>query len=135
MRIMALDYGDQRIGIAMTDLLQVLASPYDIYHRKHTDEDFDYFINLIKREQVETIVMGLPLNPMGEEQEIAGKVREFAERLKDLTNCKLIYWDERMSSVTAEEILKRREKDWKKRKSQLDKYAAMVILQDYLDYN
>lgn len=135
MRIMALDYGDQRIGIAMTDLLQVLASPYDIYHRKHTDEDFDYFINLIKKEQVETIVMGLPLNPMGEEQEIAGKVREFAERLKDLTNCKLIYWDERMSSVTAEEILKRREKDWKKRKSQLDKYAAMVILQDYLDYN
>lgn len=135
MRIMALDYGDQRIGIAMTDLLQVLASPYDIYHRKHTDEDFDYFINLIKKEQVETIVMGLPLNPMGEEQEIAEKVREFAERLKDLTNCKLIYWDERMSSVTAEEILKRREKDWKKRKSQLDKYAAMVILQDYLDYN
>ena len=135
MRIMALDYGDQRIGIAMTDLLQMLASPYDIYHRKHTDEDFDYFVNLIKKEQVETIVMGLPLNPMGEEQEIAGKVREFAERLKDLTNCKLIYWDERMSSVTAEEILKRREKDWKKRKSQLDKYAAMVILQDYLDYN
>jgi len=62
-------------------------------------------------------------------------VREFAERLKDLTNCRLIYWDERMSSVTAEEILKRKVKDWKKRKSQLDKYAAMVILQDYLDYN
>lgn len=135
MRIMALDYGDQRIGIAMTDLLQVLASPYDIYHRKHTEEDFEYFVNIIKKEQVETIVMGLPLNPMGEEQEIAVKVREFAEKLKDLTNCKLIYWDERMSSVTAEEILKRREKDWKKRKSQLDKYAAMVILQDYLDYN
>ena len=135
MRIMALDYGDQRIGIAMTDLLQMLASPYDIYHRKHTDEDFDYFVNLIKKEQVETIVMGLPLNPMGEEQEIAGKVREFAEKLKGLSNCKLIYWDERMSSVTAEEILKRREKDWKKRKQQLDMYAAMVILQDYLDYN
>ena len=135
MRIMALDYGDQRIGIAMTDLLQMLASPYDIYHRKHTEEDFDYFLNLIKKEQVETIVMGLPLNPMGEEQEIASKVREFAEKLKELSNCNLIYWDERMSSVTAEEILKRKEKDWKKRKAQLDKYAAMVILQDYLDYN
>lgn len=135
MRIMALDYGDQRIGIAMTDLLQMLASPYDIYHRKHTDEDFEFFVNLIKSQQVETIVMGLPLNPAGEEQEIAGKVREFAEKLKSLSNCNLVYWDERMSSVTAEEILKRKEKDWKKRKAQLDKYAAMVILQDYLDYN
>lgn len=135
MRIMALDYGDQRIGIAMTDLLQMLASPYDIYHRKHTEEDFEFFVNLIKKEQVETIVMGLPLNPEGEEQEIAGKVRDFAEKLKNLSNCNLVYWDERMSSVTAEEILKRREKDWKKRKQQLDMYAAMVILQDYLDYN
>ena len=135
MRIMALDYGDQRIGIAMTDLLQMLASPYDIYHRKHTDEDFEFFLNLIKSQQVETIVMGLPLNSAGEEQEIAGKAREFAEKLKSLSNCNLVYWDERMSSVTAEEILKRKEKDWKKRKAQLDKYAAMVILQDYLDYN
>ena len=135
MRIMALDYGDQRIGIAMTDLLQMIASPYDIYYRKHTEEDFDYFVNLIKSQQVETIVVGLPLNPEGEEQEIAGKVREFGEKLKNLSNCKLIYWDERMSSVIADEILRKTEKDWKKRKAQLDKYAAMVILQDYLDYN
>lgn len=133
MRIMALDYGDQRIGIALTDLLQMLASPYDIYHRKHTEEDFNYFVNLIKSMEVETIVMGLPLNSEGEEQEIALKVREFAEKLKNLTNCNLIYWDERMSSVIAEDILRQKEKDWKKRKAQLDKYAAMVILQDYLD--
>lgn len=133
MKIMALDYGEQRIGIAMTDLLKIIASPYDIYHRKHTDEDFEYFLNLIKSEQVDTILMGLPLNPEGEEQEIAQKVRCFAEKLKELSNCNLIYWDERMSSVEAEEILKRKEKDWKKRKAQLDKYAAMVILQDYLD--
>lgn len=135
MRIMALDYGEQRIGIAMTDLLKILASPYDIYHRKHTDEDFEYFLNLIKSQQVDTIIVGLPLNLEGEEQEIASKVREFAEELKRRSNLKLIYVDERMSSVVAEEILKQREKDWKKRKNELDKYAAMVILQDYLDNN
>ena len=133
MRIMALDYGEQRIGIAMTDLLKMLANPYDIYHRKHTDEDFVYFLNLIKNEQVDTIVVGLPLNMQGEEQEIASKVREFAEELKARSGCELVYMDERMTSVVAENILKQTEKDWKKRKAQLDKYAAMVILQDYLD--
>lgn len=133
MRIMALDYGEQRIGIAMTDLLKMLASPYDIYHRKHTDEDFEFFLDLIKKEQVDTIVMGLPLNMQGEEQEIASKVREFAEVLKERSGCKVEYIDERMTSLVAENILKQTEKDWKKRKAQLDKYAAMVILQDYLD--
>ena len=83
MRIMALDYGEERIGIAMTDLLKVLASPYDIYHRKHTDEDFDFFLNLIKSQQVDTIIMGLPLNLEGQEQEISSKARAFAEELKN----------------------------------------------------
>lgn len=135
MRIMALDYGEERIGIAMTDLLKVLARPYDIYHRKHTDEDFDFFLNLIKSQQVDTIIMGLPLNLEGQEQEISSKARAFAEELKNRSKCKLVYMDERMSSVIADDILKRTEKDWKKRKSQLDMYSAMVILQDYLDYN
>lgn len=133
MRIMAIDYGEQRIGIAMTDLLKVIANPYDVYHRKHTEEDFDYFINLIKTEQVDTIVMGLPLNMQGEEQEIALSARAFGDKLQKLTGCKLVYLDERMTSFVAEKILKQFEPDWKKRKAQLDKYAAMVILQDYLD--
>ena len=133
MRIMAIDYGEQRIGIAMTDLLKVLANPYAIYHRKHTEEDFDYFVNLVKTEQVDTIVMGLPLNMQGEEQEIALSARAFGEKLKSLTGCKLVYLDERMTSYVAEKILKQTEPDWKKRKAQLDMYAAMVILQDYLD--
>jgi len=133
MRIMALDYGEQRIGVAMTDLLKILAKPYCVYHRINLEEDFKYLLKVIKDEQVDTIVIGLPLNMQGEEQDIALKVREFAEELKVRSNCKLIYLDERMTSVIAENILKQTEKDWKKRKAQLDMYAAMVILQDYLD--
>lgn len=133
MRIMAIDYGEQRVGIAMTDLLKVLANPYAIYNRKHTEEDFDYFVNLVKNEQVDTIVMGLPLNMQGEEQEIALSARVFGEKLKELTGCKLVFVDERMTSYVAEKILKQTEPDWRKRKAQLDMYAAMVILQDYLD--
>lgn len=133
MRIMALDYGEQRIGVAMTDLLRIIAKPYCVYHRTEKEADFNYLLKVIKDEQVDTIVIGLPLNMQGEEQEIALKVREFAEELKRRSNCKLIYLDERMTSVVAENILKQTEKDWKKRKAQLDMYAAMVILQDYLD--
>ena len=118
MRIMAIDYGEQRVGIAMTDLLKVLANPYGIYHRKHTEEDFDYFVNLVKTEQVDTIVMGLPLNMQGEEQEIALSARAFGEKLKELTDCKLVFLDERMTSYVAEKILKQTEPDWRKRKAQ-----------------
>ncbi|MBQ8430652.1 MAG: Holliday junction resolvase RuvX [Clostridia bacterium] len=133
MRIMALDYGEQRIGVALTDLMKILASPFEVYHRKHTEEDFNHFLEVIKNQQVDTIVLGLPLNPEGEEQEIAKKVREFGEELKAKANCKIVYFDERMSSYIAEDILKQKEKDWKKRKEKLDMFAAMVILQDYLD--
>lgn len=135
MRIMALDYGDERIGVAMTDLLKILAKPYCVYKRKHSDEDYVFFEDLIKTEQVDTIIMGLPTNLEGEEQEITFKARNFGEELKNRTNIKLIFVDERMSSVVADDILKETEKDWKKRKAQLDMYSAMVILQDYLDYN
>jgi putative Holliday junction resolvase len=133
MKAMGIDYGEARIGIALSDLLKMLASPYDIYLTKHTDEDFEYFLDLIKRESVDTLVVGLPYNMMGEEQEIAHKARTFAETLAERSGCKLVLVDERMSSVVAEDILRQKYRDWRDRKKNLDKYAAMVILQDYLD--
>ena len=133
MKAMGIDYGEARIGIALSDLLKMLASPYDIYQTKHTDEDYQYFIDLIKRESVDTLVVGLPYNMKGEEQEIAQKAREFANTLAESSGCKLVLVDERMSSVVAEDILRQKFRDWRDRKKNLDKYAAMVILQDYLD--
>ena len=133
MKAMGIDYGEARIGIALSDLLKMLASPYDIYLTKHTDEDYQYFLDLIKRESVDTLVVGLPYNMKGEEQEIAIKAREFANTLAERSGCKLVLVDERMSSVVAEDILRQKYRDWRDRKKNLDKYAAMVILQDYLD--
>lgn len=133
MKAMGIDYGEARIGIALSDLLKMLASPYDIYLTKHTDEDYQYFLDLIKRESVDTLVVGLPYNMKGEEQEIAQKARTFAENLANRSGCKLVLVDERMTSVVAEEILRQKYRDWRDRKKNLDKYAAMVILQDYLD--
>ena len=133
MKAMGIDYGEARIGIALSDLLKMLASPYDIYYAKHTDEDYQYFLDLIKAESVDTLVVGLPYNMQGQEQEIAHKAREFANILAERSGCKLVLVDERMTSVVAEDILRQKYRDWRDRKKNLDKYSAMVILQDYLD--
>ena len=121
---MGIDYGEARIGIALSDLLKMLASPYDIYFNKHTDEDYQYFTELIKRESVDTLVVGLPYNMMGEEQEIAHKARQFGNKLAELSGCKLVFVDERMTSVVAEDILRQKYRDWRDRKKNLDKYGS-----------
>ena len=133
MKAMGIDYGEARIGVALSDLLKMLASPYTTYYTKGKDEDYQYFIDLISKEKVDTLVVGLPYNMMGEEQEIAKKAREFANTLATRSGCKLVLVDERMTSVVAEDILKQKYRDWKERKKHLDEVAAMVILQDYLD--
>ncbi|MBQ7797764.1 MAG: Holliday junction resolvase RuvX [Clostridia bacterium] len=133
MKAMGIDYGEARIGVALSDMLKMLASPYTTYLTKHTDEDYQYFLDLIIKEKVDTLVIGLPYNMKGEEQEIAGKVREFASNLAERSGCKLVLVDERMTSVVAEDILRQKYRDWRERKKHLDEVAAMVILQDYLD--
>ena len=130
---MGLDFGLKRIGIAFSDDLKFLATPFVTYKRVEESKDIDYFFNLIKSKNVDEIICGLPLNMQGEEQEIALLTRAFMTKIENLTNIKVKYVDERLSSVMAEDILKQREKDWKKRKEMLDSMSASIILQDYLD--
>lgn len=133
MKAMGIDYGEARIGVALSDLLKMLASPYTTYHTKGTEQDVQFFLDLIKAEKVDTLVVGLPYNMQGEEQAIAHKAREFGQNLANLSGCKLVLLDERMTSVVAEDILRQKYRDWRERKQHLDEVAAMVILQDYLD--
>ncbi len=133
MKAMGIDYGEARIGIALSDLLKMLATPYTTYHTKSAEEDYNYFVDLIKREKVDTLVVGLPYNMQGEEQEIAHKARAFGQELASRSGCKLVLLDERMTSVVAEDILRQKYRDWRDRKKHLDEVSAMVILQDYLD--
>ena len=133
MKAMGIDYGEARIGVALSDLLKMLASPYTTYHAKGGDEDVQFFLDLINKEKVDTLVVGLPYNMQGEEQEIASKAREFGNILAERRGCKLVLIDERMTSVVAEDILRQKYRDWRERKKHLDEVAAMVILQDYLD--
>ena len=133
MKAMGIDFGMARIGIALSDDTKFLASPFETYSRKGEHNDLQYLISIINLKGVDEIVCGLPMNMMGEEQEIAKKTRDFMSKLQILCPIKIAFVDERLSSVMAEEMLKETEKDWRKRKQKLDAVAASIILQDYLD--
>ena len=132
-RLMGIDYGDARIGIAFSDLLQMLSNPHSIYASCGEDEDLNYLSNLAKQNDVETIVIGLPLCMDGEENERTAKTRQFGEKLASVSGIKVVFEDERLSSYEAEEILKQNKIPPKDRKKHLDKLAAAIILQSYLN--
>jgi len=133
MKAMGIDFGLKRIGVAFSDETKFLASPFNVYYRKTEEEDLLYLTNLISQNKVDEIVCGLPLTMSGEEGEIAKHTKAFMAKLLLNQKLKLVFVDERLSSVLAEEILAKQEKDWRKRKLKLDAVAASIILQDYLD--
>ena len=130
---MALDYGDVRIGIAFSDLLQTIASPFQTYKRKTLAEDLNYFLNLVKEKEVSKIILGLPVNMDGSVGERALKTKEFGEELSKATGLEVEYVDERLTSVEAEEILISSGVRREKRKEVIDKIAAALILESYLN--
>ena len=134
-RVMALDYGDVRIGIALSDVTRFLASGYENYTRKNIDDDCKHIADIVSSNNVKIIVIGLPLNMDGSKGERVEKTYEFAEVLKKFTDAEIEFLDERLTSVSAEKILISADVSRKKRKEVLDKLSATIILQDYLDVN
>ena len=131
-RIMGIDYGKVRIGIALTDLLTTIASPYEVYKSVSLQKDVEYFVKLVKEKEVEKIVLGLPLNMDGSEGERAKRTRIFGEMLEKACSVPVVYQDERLSSVEAENYLLDGDVRRDKRKNLIDKVAATIILEDYL---
>ena len=133
MRKMALDYGEVRIGIAFSDMLNIIASSYETYTRRDLNADLSYLSELAKEKEVDEIVIGLPKNMDGTEGERAEATRKFGEQLREATNLKIKYFDERLSSVSAEKFLIQADMRREKRKQVIDKISATIILQNYLD--
>ena len=131
-RIMGIDYGRVRIGIALTDPLKTIASPYEVYKSVSRKKDIEYFVKLIKEKEVDKIVLGLPLNMDGSEGERALKTRVFGDELEKASNVPVVYQDERLSSVEAENYLLDGDLRRDKRKNLIDKVSASIILEDYL---
>ena len=134
-RIMGIDYGDVRIGIALTDLLKMIASPYEVYKTVSRKKDIEHIVEIIKSMQVEKIVIGLPLNMDGTEGERAEVTKKFGEQLFNASMVPIVYQDERLSSVEAEDYLLEANVKREKRKGLIDKISASIILEEYLNSN
>lgn len=133
MRIMALDVGSRTIGVACSDALYMTAQGIETIRRTSWAKDFERLLQLINDYEVEEIVVGMPRNMNGTKGERAEKTEEFVERLKEVITLPITYWDERLSTVMAERSLIAADVSRRKRKAVIDKIAAVVILQGYLD--
>ena len=134
MRKMSLDVGTRTIGIAVSDLLGMIANGVETIKRTTEERDFARIGELIKEHEVDTLVVGYPKNMNGTIGERAQACEAMAQSLEELfPACKVVLWDERLSTVAAEKVLVDADMRRKKRKQVIDMMAAVVILQNYLD--
>lgn len=133
MRVAALDVGDARIGVAVSDDLGISARGIGTVRRHGGDRDLDALARLLEPHEPERIVVGLPLNMDGTEGRQAARVRAFGQRLAARLAVTVEYWDERLTTFEAEEALRRANVPARKRRALVDQTAAAVILRSYLD--
>lgn len=136
MRIMGLDYGSVTVGVAISDGLLLTAQGIEVIHRKQENklrQTLARIEQLIEEYSVTKIVLGYPKHLNNTIGERAIKSEEFADTLRRRTNLEVILWDERLTTVAAHQILNQGGLDYKKKAFVVDKLAAVLILQGYLD--
>ena len=131
-RILGIDVGEARIGLALSDDLGMLAHPVETVLVKE-GSPHKRVAEVITREKIETVVIGLPRNMNGTYGPAADKAREFAEKLQKFAPCTVKFWDERLTTVAAQKQLHESGKNVKKGRAVIDQVAAVLILQGYLD--
>src|SRR5512136_430780 len=133
MKILGLDYGSRRIGVAISDELGMIARGVTTLMRKNREADLDAIVKLVSLEGIEKIVIGYPLRLDGSEGIQCEKVNRFAGLLNKTFFLPVMKWPETLSTKEAEEILISAGVRWQKRKEKVDRLAACLILQNYLD--
>ena len=132
-RIMGIDYGDARTGIAISDLLCTIVGSTTVIHSRRNDKTLVEIQKLVQENDVGSIVMGLPKNMNGTEGPRAELCREFAQLVHQATGLEVTLWDERRTTVEAHNILSEHNYHGKKRKNTVDAVAASLILEGYLN--
>lgn len=132
-RVLGVDYGTVRIGLAVSDADRMIASPLATYERKKGKQDARFFQDLIRTEAPTLLVVGLPVHLDGREGAKAIEARAFGKWLADATNLPVIFFDERFTTVEAEKHLLAAGLTSKRRKARRDKVASQILLQTYLD--
>ncbi len=134
MRIMGIDYGDARTGVAISDLLCSIVGSATVVPSRKTDKAIADIVRLAKENEVGEIVVGLPRNMDGTEGARAELCRAFAQQLKEATGLPVAMWDERRTTVEAHNILSQHNYHGQKRKNTVDAVAAALILEGYLAF-
>lgn len=135
MRIMGLDYGAKTVGVAVSDEMLLTAQPLETISRERESKlrrTYARLEALMEQYQVEKVVVGLPKKLNNEEGERCEKTREFARRLEERTGLQVIFWDERLSTAAADQVLEEASVRKDRRKAYIDKIAASIILENYL---
>lgn len=133
MKILGLDYGEARIGVSVSDEMEMLASPLDTICEKDRKLQLEKTAQVAKENRVGKIVVGYPKHMDGTVGHRAQYTEEFAKDLSQMLGVEYVMWDERLSSTEAHRILESGGVSGKKRKTKVDKIAAVIILQGYLD--
>lgn len=134
MRAMGLDIGSVTVGVSLSDGLKMIASSYTVIRYEQENEAlFKQIVDIIKEQEVDEVVVGMPYHMNGDFSVGCERTRRFEQKIKELIDIKIIEIDERMSTVSAQNALLTFDVSRKKRKQVVDKVAATVILQTYLD--
>ena len=133
-RIMGIDYGDARTGVALSDLMCTIVGSTCVVPSRNREKAMADLIRIAKENEVGQIVVGLPKNMDGSEGPRAELCRAFAEELKDVTGLPVVMWDERRTTVEAHNILSQHNYHGQKRKNTVDAVAASLILEGYLAF-
>ncbi len=133
MRVLALDHGTRRVGVAVSDTLKMIAQPLEFIPAEPFPECLARIRELIRTQEVELILVGMPRNMDGSYGEAAARVREFVAVLKESILVPIRTWDERLTSVQAERFLREGGTRGRDQRQKVDQAAAAVLLQSYLD--
>ena len=132
-RALGIDHGEARIGLAISDDLGMLAHPLETIHLKTVPDPLARIAEIVTRDQIGMIVLGLPRNMNGTYGPASEKVKEFAEKLRAKVTCEIKLWDERLTSVAAQRSLHEAGRNVKNSRDVIDQVAAQLILQGWLD--
>lgn len=133
MRVLGIDYGDRKIGLAVSDQLEITAQPLSIYRRKTEKEDAAYFKGVVSEYEIKEVIIGLPLRMDGSSGTRAEKTREFARWLGQVLNLPIHFWDERLTTKQATKVLSRQKIPPRAKKELEDQVSAVIILSTYLE--
>jgi putative Holliday junction resolvase len=132
-RVLALDFGKKRIGLAVSDALGLTAQGLETLHRTRIRDDLEALSRLVRNYEVSLILVGMPLHMSGAESRQSEYTREFAERLQQAAGVPVRYWDERWTSVQAGRVLRESGVGREKRAAAIDRLSAVILLESYLD--